>query len=224
MNFDSTSFAAKTAEMNKKIAAMRAAYQVEAQAAFAEATKEFFIATPEISTLEWTQYTPYFNDGDECTFRVGDVWYYLNTQNPEDFDYGEEAGFQGRVDDVGTIVKEINNFKDILNGSVIVPHDKRGSYPYYYFFDTVRKYNQPIEYSLNVKSLEDKIEELEDRVKGIEAETALYANRKTVEANYGAIASFIRSLDDEVMKDMFGDHVMVRVNKDGVQISEYDHD
>src|SRR5688572_27883088 len=25
---------------------------------------------PEIQQISWTQYTPYFNDGDECTFGV----------------------------------------------------------------------------------------------------------------------------------------------------------
>lgn len=36
--------------------------------------KKFFEAAPEIALITWTQYTPYFNDGDPCVFRVGDVW------------------------------------------------------------------------------------------------------------------------------------------------------
>jgi hypothetical protein len=34
--------------------------------------KEFFEKVPEIKTVQWVQYTPYFNDGDPCVFRVCD--------------------------------------------------------------------------------------------------------------------------------------------------------
>lgn len=41
---------------------------------FAEKLKdlfqEFFEANPKIDAVRWEQYTPYFNDGDPCTFRV----------------------------------------------------------------------------------------------------------------------------------------------------------
>lgn len=30
----------------------------------------FFDAHPEVKTIHWTQYAPYFNDGDECVFSV----------------------------------------------------------------------------------------------------------------------------------------------------------
>lgn len=35
--------------------------------------KEFFEQNPNVYALQWAQYTPYFNDGDPCTFSVGDV-------------------------------------------------------------------------------------------------------------------------------------------------------
>lgn len=38
--------------------------------AFKECIKYFFIACPEVKAIVWEQYTPYFNDGDECVFRV----------------------------------------------------------------------------------------------------------------------------------------------------------
>lgn len=33
----------------------------------------FFEAHPEIKVVYWVQYTPYFNDGDQCVFNVGEV-------------------------------------------------------------------------------------------------------------------------------------------------------
>ena len=32
--------------------------------------KSFFDSYPEVKTIHWTQYAPYFNDGDECVFSV----------------------------------------------------------------------------------------------------------------------------------------------------------
>lgn len=48
------------------------AYQAKLKAEFEPIFKAFFEAFPEISMIAWTQYTPYFNDGDPCVFRVGE--------------------------------------------------------------------------------------------------------------------------------------------------------
>lgn len=36
--------------------------------------KTYFEENPEIKTIYWNQYTPYFNDGDSCEFRVNDAY------------------------------------------------------------------------------------------------------------------------------------------------------
>jgi hypothetical protein len=42
---------------------------------FAQIFKTFFEHYPEIKAVGWTQYTPYFNDGEECIFNVHDFWF-----------------------------------------------------------------------------------------------------------------------------------------------------
>lgn len=42
--------------------------QQQMQAAFTEGTKELFELFPNLQAFGWTQYTPYFNDGDPCEF------------------------------------------------------------------------------------------------------------------------------------------------------------
>lgn len=39
--------------------------------------KKFFELNPEIQSIEWTQYTPYFNDGEECIFSVNEMFFRL---------------------------------------------------------------------------------------------------------------------------------------------------
>ncbi len=40
------------------------------QEIFADMSKELFAKFPSLDSFTWTQYTPYFNDGDECIFGV----------------------------------------------------------------------------------------------------------------------------------------------------------
>jgi len=44
--------------------------------------KAFFDAHPEVKTIHWRQYTPYFNDGDECVFSVQEP-YFTRTEYAE---------------------------------------------------------------------------------------------------------------------------------------------
>ena len=60
-------------EFNNLLAEQRqltAKFQAIAQEMFKGLTKEFFVKNPGITAVRWTQYTPYFNDGDECVFSV----------------------------------------------------------------------------------------------------------------------------------------------------------
>ncbi len=60
----------KLKALEEKMAALHEQMKKEGQAAFNEAIKEVFEAHPEIEAFRWSQYTPYFNDGDTCEFGV----------------------------------------------------------------------------------------------------------------------------------------------------------
>jgi len=58
----------------KEIEDMKTAYQEKARSALSDVVfPDFFKAHPEIKVIYWTQYTPYFNDGEPCVFSVGEV-------------------------------------------------------------------------------------------------------------------------------------------------------
>ena len=40
---------------------------------FTDLQKEIFTKYPELESFGWSQYTPYFNDGDTCIFSANDV-------------------------------------------------------------------------------------------------------------------------------------------------------
>ncbi len=57
----------------EKVSELKKLMQEQGKEALKEAFKEFFAAHPEATKVVWTQYTPYFNDGDACTFSVGEI-------------------------------------------------------------------------------------------------------------------------------------------------------
>jgi hypothetical protein len=57
-------------ERKATLAEMRQLYLATARNYFTEGTKELFEKYPTMESFGWRQYTPYFNDGDECKFRV----------------------------------------------------------------------------------------------------------------------------------------------------------
>jgi hypothetical protein len=63
---------------------LREEFQATAQELFKQTTKQFFDQNPGVTAIHWTQYTPYFNDGDECVFRIGDI--YFTNATPEQFE------------------------------------------------------------------------------------------------------------------------------------------
>jgi len=52
-----------------------------------KAFKQFFDEYPDVSTVQWTQYTPYFMDGDPCIFGVNDLQVKFETVMANAFKY-----------------------------------------------------------------------------------------------------------------------------------------
>jgi hypothetical protein len=76
----------------EKIKAEVAAFDEKKKALLAELQKDFpamftelFAEAPNLKSFGWTQYTPYFNDGDSCEFGVNFDYPYINGAN-EDYD------------------------------------------------------------------------------------------------------------------------------------------
>lgn len=71
----------KKSELEKQIKA-------EAKEVFAAASKDVFDKHEDkVGKFQWAQYTPYFNDGEPCTFHKGELWIFTpkDTAN-EDLD------------------------------------------------------------------------------------------------------------------------------------------
>lgn len=96
---------------------------------FPQLLKPLFDQSKKIESIGWTQYTPYFNDGEECTFSVNNSDLTINQADDEDdldwYDwrvkyesYHKELTEVGKVDwDECRIITE---FEDVLQS---IPDD-----------------------------------------------------------------------------------------------------
>jgi predicted SnoaL-like aldol condensation-catalyzing enzyme len=102
----------------------------EGEDAVKELFKEFFDANPQAESVTWTQYTPYFNDGDTCTFRVHEMSVTINEveetsddgivdESDEDEDEDEWDSYQlSKSEDPE--MKKLGEALDVLND---IPED-----------------------------------------------------------------------------------------------------
>jgi len=77
--------------------AARAALMAEGKDAIEKEFQAIFERHPELTVIKWTQYTPYFNDGEECVFSVNE----FNISNATDVENVSAWGdYDGDEEDV----------------------------------------------------------------------------------------------------------------------------
>jgi hypothetical protein len=82
-------------------AAAKAEFKAKAEAAFKVAVKQLFEAVPDLTMIRWVQYTPYFNDGEECVFSMREPIF--TNANEDDREYITSYGeFDGDIEDCTT--------------------------------------------------------------------------------------------------------------------------
>jgi hypothetical protein len=107
----------------------RKALAAELQKNFPELFKEFFAKHAWVESFKWRQYTPYFNDGDECTFGVRQDYddIDINEVNHWDDDKREERKpVYKELSDILTSVPE-EFYKDLFGDHVEVLINRDGT-------------------------------------------------------------------------------------------------
>lgn len=146
----------------------------EMEKLFTQISADLFIQYPDLASFSWTQYTPYFNDGDECKFSANhemlDIRFHNIDLNLEDYSYSLKSAY--------------DKIKEEQSGA---PLNK-------YVIEYLKKYSAEIE---KVRPLMPILEKVYD---------------------------FMSNFEDEDLKELFGDHCLVTVTKEGTSTQEYSHD
>jgi hypothetical protein len=81
---------------------------------FTELTKSIFEEHPKVKSFGWNQYTPYFNDGDTCTFSANTDYIRINEEYVDDSNWVNET----IITNYGTWNRE----KKVYEGRTEVPN------------------------------------------------------------------------------------------------------
>lgn len=93
-------------QMNAELEALKKVHLEKSKAMFTEVAKMVFDKHPALESFGWNQYTPYFNDGDECTFSANIDYPCINGQNEDDSDVLMKTIY--KQDETGKYVKVVN--------------------------------------------------------------------------------------------------------------------
>jgi hypothetical protein len=147
----------------KKLEETKLKLREEFKLIFKDETKELFERYDWLKEIAWSQYTPYFNDGDSCEFGVNEA--YVN---------GCSLSYDGK-----------KLYAETYNSVLFEEEDA-----------------------------EEFIESMNE---------AQLKEFKEVENIAQTLNNFLCSNEDIALM-MFGDHVKVSIQRDGVFTEEYDHD
>ena len=79
-------------DMKAQMQVLREQMQKQARVYFKEGCNKLFEKHPELDGFNWTEYTPYFNDGDTCEFSANTDYPDIIVDGVEYGDYGESLG------------------------------------------------------------------------------------------------------------------------------------
>ena len=183
----------KIAEQNAKLEELRKAHMKELQGDFNQIIKLFFDECPKVQAVVWSQYTPYFNDGDECVFSVNEPCFVTKNFDRDDllnpYEY-EDADEYGTLS-VPTYVADWQEMIERSRSDMSKPNAS----------DWAKNY-----YPKHIAELE----QMQRDFAGYDVKIKAFA--KLLEEN------------EDMLKEVYGDHVAVYLTPDEVVIEEYSHD
>ena len=102
-------------EANRKMEAIREEIKTTASRLFRECVQDLFIRHPEVKSFAWTQYTPYFNDGDECVFGAHTDDPEINDEESWDIEYDDEkAAMRPALADIRELLSALDSESYLL--------------------------------------------------------------------------------------------------------------
>lgn len=96
--------------MNAELEELKKAHLEKSKAMFTEVSKLVFEKHPVLESFTWHQYTPYFNDGEECVFSVNKDYFKIN-------DFDAEENFEDEIVTDYSAKDSSGNYPQIKNAN-----------------------------------------------------------------------------------------------------------
>lgn len=103
-------------DYDAKVKAMREELSNEFKTQFKTISTEIFSKYPEILKFGWTQYTPYFNDGDPCVFNYNDMYVCTDPETADGsvYDWEDMYSLKNKYPELAEFEKVLSSSEDIL--------------------------------------------------------------------------------------------------------------
>jgi len=203
-------------ELNSQINAAKQEMRGKSKGLVESSVAMLFDACHEIQQVHWTQYTPYFNDGEACEFGVNEINFLL--VGDEDFEPYESSPLYTQRD----LDRAIKDYE-----SAVLYNKSPEFWREQYLKDYETKYGRPYGYgSMNVKpypsdpsEAQESIDEIKEQMEKIPAERA-----SAIMENFQAFKNAMSKIPEDIMETLYGDHAMIIIDRDGTTVEEYSHD
>jgi hypothetical protein len=193
--------ATKYQVLKNKIAEAKKQMEQTAKEAFAEMVTEFFDENSDLISFGWTQYTPYFNDGDVCEFSAHtDYPSVTMILGGQEITYDENSGDLTNED--GDEIKTQEDYKRMFEGM-------KGA-------------------KVSSMSIDGKTVAIDAKgVITVDGEKVKSHDEysKAFEKATDKVSKFLGHFGEDDLETMFGDHQQITVNRKGkITKEEYEHD
>lgn len=185
----------KLNQIKQKLEEAQQLMKQQGKAALEEAFTSFFDKHPEAKALVWVQYTPYFNDGEPCEFRVNGMELKVDASSMAE-DVRKLLGTEAEETQGSEDEDEEHNYGYGDSCAAAVLRELSGTGPQYNWDLCVRT-------NTTRRSLND--------------------SEKSLLEDFKDLSSALNKLDD-LLETVIGDHVKVVVTRDGIQTTDWDHD
>ena len=194
-------------DLMAKIQALRVEATAKAKIILEDGTREYFAKYGHIvEQIFWNQYTPWFNDGETCEFSASDPMLVLVADDSED-KYSEGSYFHLNTDYLEKNIAEWEQFNADPEAYKDRVQAQSGG----------TRFNKWYPRETYVPCYES-LEALQDQLAQANAYPVGFVEATT------SLLSFISSIDDDILQELFGDHVTVRITASGIETEEYSHE
>lgn len=109
----SDSLKKKISKAQKQIEKLKDQLVDDSQSLFKVSCQEIFEKNPDFTSFSWTQYTPYWNDGDSCEFSAHTDYVYIDDEEDESSFYNAEIDFKELKQKEKTIKKLLSEIEGL---------------------------------------------------------------------------------------------------------------
>jgi hypothetical protein len=202
-------------ELNAKLKAAQEEMQGHARQLIQASAEALFAVCPEIESVHWVQYTPYFNDGEACEFSAHSPCFQL--QNDVELNEYESSTIYTSKD-LEAALKDLESALEFEKDPTAWREAHRQMYQ--------KNNGRPYPYAITHLHPRKSVERAQEEIELIKTHLETYSPEtvKRIDTKFDEFSRSISRVSDDIMKIVYGDHVFVRITRSGTTVEGYDHE